>query len=382
MTAVAWKNLPLRFIYTGLIYLLISSIIGLLSLKNPAFVPAHSHLMLAGFVSLTIIGSMYQLVPTVTGTELRLKQVAEASYFLVNAGLILLLASFIGFTEFRISGSIYILGVMAFTFVILLTLTDMKLRSPAIPFFAAAIGFYLAGTFYAVFAISGLLSFSVLTHSTILMLGWVGITTFGGLYELFPMLSIRKLKSVIVAYLTLPLAFLSVLLIAYGFQVYDKEMVLIGRVIFALSFVLLTANLMLTLVKKPETPSPLDISVKFFVPALFFGLTGLIASLFNAERYIATHLYLVGWIALTIMGAEYHIIPMITWMEKYSARLGVEEVPMIADLFSERLAHSLLIGSVAGVCLLAFEPLRIAGGVIITLVFILFTYDMFMVQRR
>ena len=382
MSSVALKSLPLRFIYSGLAYLIFSSFLGLLSLAGFYFKPVHSHLMLAGFVSMTVIGSMYQLVPTVTGTDLKFSKIAELSFYLTNAGIFLLLASFVRLIPFYISGSVYILGIIAFAAVVVATLTGMKLKSIAVPFFALAILFYLAGTIYAVLGLTGKIPFKLSVHNHLLTAGWIGVTTFGGLYELFPMLALRKLRSVKLAYLTFILLFISIPAMVYGFQNSLKNFVFIGGLGYGIAFSLLALNLFLTLARRPDTPSPLDISVKFFVLALIFGVMGVIAGILNSDTFIHSHLLLVGWITLTIIGAEYHIIPMITWMEKYSMKLGVEEVPMIGDLFNLRLGEAVLALSGIGTVLLLVPVTRVAGGVILFAVFLVFTWDMLMVQRR
>ncbi len=382
MSTVVWRNLPLRFLYSGLAYLIFSAIIGILNVFGCTYKPIHSHLMLAGFVSLTIVGSMYQLVPTVTGTELRLSRLAELSFFLINAGIILLLASFFGVLPFSVSGTVYLLGALAFAAAIFSTLLGMKLKSVAVPFFGAAIVFYISGILYATLGLAGVIPFRIAVHNHLLTAGWIGLTTFGGLYELFPMLALRKLRSQKLAWLTFPLATLSLVVMLYGLQTDQDYLVAAGGAGYAASFAVMVANLLATLISKSETPAPLDISVKFFVPALIFGLAGVVAGLTYADRFLHSHLMLAGWITLTIIGAEYHIIPMITWMERYSDKLGIESVPMIGELFNLRLGEALLALSVVGTAALLIPPLRAVGGLLLLAAFLVFSCDMAMVQRR
>jgi len=379
---VIWKNLPLRFLYSGILYFIVAALLGVLTSLGFHFKQFHSHLMLAGFVSTTIAGSMYQLVPTVIGTELRMPKIAEASYFLINIGLILLLLSFAGVLPFFASSPAYILGVLLFLISIISTMRSARLKSISIYFFLMATLFYLAGTVYAFLGMIGEIPFRITIHSHMLTAGFVAFTTFGGLYELFPMLSLRKLRSLKLAYLTLLLLTLSMIALLLGFQLSNQNLIVASAIGFASSFYLLALNLFLTLARKPETPSPLDISVKFFLSGLFFGLAGITLPLFNISGFSHTHLLMAGWVTLTIMGAEYHIIPMITWMEKYSTRLGLEEIPMISDLFNLKLANLLLLTSTAGMLFMVVEALRVFGGVILTLTFFTFAIEMFMVQGR
>ncbi len=380
--SVIWKNLPLRFIYSGILYFILATFLGVLTLLGFHFKQFHSHLMLAGFVSTTIIGSMYQLVPTVIGTELRMPKIAEASYFLINIGLILLLLSFARILPFFVSSPAYILGVAFFLISIISTIRYARLKSISVYFFLVAVVFYLAGTVYAFLGMTGKIPFKITIHSHILTAGFVTFTTFGGLYELFPMLSLRKLRSLKLSYLTLLFLAISIIALLLGFQLSNPDLIRAGGIGFASSFYLLVLNLLLTLARKPETPSPLDISVKFFLSGLFFGIVGITLPLFNVSDFSHTHLLMVGWITLTIIGAEYHIVPMITWMEKYSAKLGLEEIPMISDLFNLRLANLLLLSSIAGVLLLVVDSLRFLGGAILSFSFLTFAVEMFIVQRR
>jgi hypothetical protein len=61
------------------------------------------------------------------------------------------------------------------------------------------------------------------------------------------------------------------------------------------------------------------------------------------------HLALIGFVTLTIMGAMYHLVPMLVWMEKYGPKMGKEKVPNIQDLFSQKVASLILITMVLGI---------------------------------
>ncbi|ADC64235.1 hypothetical protein Ferp_0043 [Ferroglobus placidus DSM 10642] len=378
-------NLALKFLYSALVYLVVAAFLGILNLFGFYFKPVHSHLMLAGFVSLTIVGAMYQIVPTILGTELRGKALAEGSFYLLNLGTVLLALSMRGIVDLSISAAIYTIGAILFAIVIFLTISSARLSpSVAVWFFAVAIIYYLAGITYALLAFLGVFTFNIRVHAHILAAGWIGLTTFGGLYELFPMLSLRKLKSQKLAWVTFVISNVALIGMIYSFTYSEKALLFFGS-LFVLSFYLLALNLLLTLASKPESEAELDISVKFFVVALIFGLAGITLAplnLFFDLTFQHSHLLLAGWIALTIVGAEYHIIPMITWMEKYADKLGVEDVPMIADLFNIKIGKFALYVSPLGVILLVIPQTSIAGGVLFTFAILAFVADMFAVRIR
>ncbi|MDY7083133.1 MAG: hypothetical protein SXQ77_12200, partial [Halobacteria archaeon] len=81
---------------------------------------------------------------------------------------------------------------------------------------------------------------------------------------------------------------------------------------------------------------------------------------------------LVGVIGFTVWGTLYHIVPFIIWVHRYSDRLGLEEVPMVDDLYDARLAKldfwllvvggvTTLVGTSPGVVSVVF-----AGGILTT----------------
>jgi hypothetical protein len=49
-------------------------------------------------------------------------------------------------------------------------------------------------------------------------------------------------------------------------------------------------------------------------------------------------LLLLGVVGFVILGTLYHVVPFVVWVERYSDRLGFEAVPMVDDLYDDRLA--------------------------------------------
>jgi hypothetical protein len=49
-------------------------------------------------------------------------------------------------------------------------------------------------------------------------------------------------------------------------------------------------------------------------------------------------LLLLGVIGFVVLGTLYHVVPFVVWVERYSDRLGFESVPMVDDLYDDRLA--------------------------------------------
>ena len=81
------------FIAAALAYALAGGLLGLAWLAAPAALPplalrAHAHLMLVGFVGMTIFGIALHVLPRFTGRALFSERLADAQFWLANAGLL------------------------------------------------------------------------------------------------------------------------------------------------------------------------------------------------------------------------------------------------------------------------------------------------------
>ena len=88
----------LGFIFTGLVYLVIGITLGVLFFIIPEtrlLSTVHAHLNLVGFVSFTIFGIAYHILPRFRGKPLYSEKLAWWQFWLANIGLVGLL-SFLG----------------------------------------------------------------------------------------------------------------------------------------------------------------------------------------------------------------------------------------------------------------------------------------------
>lgn len=112
-------EIPLKFAWTSLIYLLIGSTLGLIMvIKSLPLTPAHAHVLLIGFVSMMIFGVGYHLLPVFAGTDLHSPLLAEVQFWLQNIGIVGL-----AFTmPYRYENSDYRLGTIVFGAISLLAI--------------------------------------------------------------------------------------------------------------------------------------------------------------------------------------------------------------------------------------------------------------------
>lgn len=82
-------EIPLKFAWASLIYLVIGSTMGIIMLlTSESIKPSHAHVLLIGFVAMMIFGVGYHLLPVFAGTDLYSLRLAEIQFWLQNIGLI------------------------------------------------------------------------------------------------------------------------------------------------------------------------------------------------------------------------------------------------------------------------------------------------------
>ncbi|HAM51538.1 MAG TPA: hypothetical protein DCP92_12930 [Nitrospiraceae bacterium] len=80
-----------NFIVMSIVYLAVSSVLGICMLSNQALMPlkfVHSHLNMLGWVSMMIFGVGYHILPRFSGRPLKSPKIGELQFWLANIGLI------------------------------------------------------------------------------------------------------------------------------------------------------------------------------------------------------------------------------------------------------------------------------------------------------
>jgi len=238
----------------------------------------------------------------------------------------------------------------------------------------------------------------VLAHLTLTVFGFVFATIVGALYQLAPMFTQAE-KTPVDAHLAhvemvaLPVG---IGLLAAG-RLFDATLVAtVGGVLFLLGALAFAGFLGRQLWRARVEPGPL-LRRYGLVTVSVVGWTVLTvptwlrnpASVF--ARFgdpMGTHLLFVGVITLTILGTFYHVVPFIVWYHRYSDRLGYESVPMVDDLYDdriERIEFWLLAVGLAGLWLgdlLSSTPAIVVAGNLLGVAVLLFSANMAIVVRR
>ncbi|WP_049947536.1 hypothetical protein [Candidatus Halobonum tyrrellensis] len=408
-------SVPLRHFVVGLGFLLGCGVVGVLG--SAGVVPSRTwlarvHLLLVGWVCVTIMGAMTQFVPVWSGRALHSERLATVQLPLVTVGLL----GFVGcllvesYALLPVFGCAMAAGFWTFAYNVGRTLLDARPWDVTERHFAVAVGFLVVVTTlgpllavgYARPALGGLPVGRTglrTAHATVGVFGVVLTTVFGALYQLGTMFTGTELDRVDRALGRIEEVGhpVGVAALALG-RLFD--VVALGRVgallvavsVFAFGVVLarrlrgatvpwnamlrryaVVAGAMLSwaaLTLPVWAASPLD-------PAALFGAPS------------ATALLFVGVVGFVVWGTLYHVVPFVVWVHRYSDRLGLGDVPTVADLYDDRLAATDFAAlSVGGSILVLAESVGLPdavvslGGVLVFLGVVVFVVNVLSVVYR
>jgi hypothetical protein len=341
---------------------------------------AHLHLLLVGWVGVTIMGAMTQFVPVWSGATIHSRRLAIAQLWLLIAGLAGFAAALLAgaLAWLPVGGALMLAGIWIFVYNVGRTLArtrpfDFTERhfALALASFAlvAPLGLSLAIDFTTpVFESLGVTRAGIhRSHATLALFGALLGTVVGALFQLTKMFTQADPDRFDERLLTLEqLCFpagLAVLALGRGLALDPLARVgAVGLLLGLAAFAVVVGRL---LAGATVEWSPMLARYTVVVAALFAWIA-LAAptwwadplafeSLFGHPR--ARNLLLFGVFGFVVIGSLYHIVPFIIWIEHYSDRLGFEQVPMIDDLYDDRLERADFWATLGGFSGLAVAPI-------------------------
>ncbi|MFB6200775.1 MAG: hypothetical protein ABEI98_02075 [Halorhabdus sp.] len=356
-------SIPFAHFVVGGVVLLIGGGIAGFGAFVPGVEPAGAgtlHLLLAGWVGLTIMGAMTQFVPVWSGTAVHSRRLSVVSLWLVSIGLVGLAGAFVtrAYPLLPIAGGVLLAGFWVFVYNLARTLPAIREMDITEAHFAFALGSLVVGTGLGValavtygfrVQVAGISpSRLVVAHLTATVFGFVLTTIVGALYQLAPMFTQAEDTAfdahlARVEMIALPAGST---LLAAGRLLGSDPLATVGA--SSLLFGVAAVALFLTHQLWTARVEPSPLVRRYWLVAL--SMTGWVTltvpywlanplSLFGRFGNPAgTHLLFAGVITLTILGTVYHVVPFIVWYHRYSDRLGYASVPMVEDLYDDRLA--------------------------------------------
>ncbi|SDJ68908.1 hypothetical protein SAMN05216226_107129 [Halovenus aranensis] len=344
---------------------------------------AHVHLLLAGWVCLTIMGAMTQFVPVWSGTDLHSRTLASVQLGLVTVGLAGFAVAFLtsALPWLVAFGGVLLAGFWVFVYNIGRTLTTVDGYDVTEGHFLFALCCFLLltvlGLALAVNLDRGVLSGLPVTHGgvrgahvTLAVFGAVLTTIYGALYQLGTMFTQTALHDVDHHLQTAEEVGhpVGVVLLAAGRLLDWLFVARLGAVLLLVAALAVATVLGRKLVETQVEVTPMH--RRYAVGVLALTLWALVSlpewvrdptdptRLFGAEG--AAHLLVVGFVGFIVLGTLYHVVPFVVWVHRYSDLLGFEDVPMIDDLYDDRVAAADFALTLSGTALLAGTSL--VGG--------------------
>jgi len=398
-------TIPLWHFLVALVFLLSGSGLGLSwTLGGP--VPgsgfggiAVAHLLLVGWVCVTILGAMTQFVPVWSGIELHSDRLAGLQLVLVAVGVIGFAAAlWIGRPVDAIGAAgAMVAGFAVFVYNLARTLWRARPFDVTERHFALAIGFFvLAVALGGVLAADyrwGLIVTSDLSrsavvdaHVTLAVFGGVLTTVVGALYQLGPMFAQTDTSPLDDRLATVETGLypVGVLALSAGRLFEHVLAATAGGLLVATGVVL--AGIVLGRHVRNATASASPMLSRYAVVAIAAVAWGLTAAttwvtspLGPVVRFgdpAVGSLLLGALVGFVVIGTLYHIVPFIVWLERYSDLVGLEPVPAIDDLYDGRVSMIDFSTTVSGTVLLlgtAVLPLgehlhavhTLAGGLVL-----------------
>ncbi|MFC6723065.1 hypothetical protein ACFQE1_01395 [Halobium palmae] len=408
-------TVPLRHFVVGVGLLLLGVLIGIgvvFGVTPGDIILAHVHLLLAGWVCITIMGAMTQFVPVWSGTQLHSQRLSTVQLWLVVVGLLGFVASLItgSLLWLPVFGGTMLLGFWTFVYNIGRTLWTLPSYDITERHFGLALGFFLLVTTLGfllavdfirpVFAPLSVSRTNVVqSHATLAVFGAVITTILGALYQLATMFTQTELHGVDV-----PLRRgeevgypVGVVLLASGRLIDSMLVARIGGAFVVVSLLGFSVILGRRLYETQVDWTPMLSRYAVVVPAIALWavltlpiwVTDPLARnvLFGASGTV--HLLVLGIVGFVVLGTLYHVVPFIIWVHRYSDLLGYEAVPMIDDLYDDRIAAVDFVFLIGGTGLLVAGDLfglpstsSAVGGLFVLIGAVLFFTNLVVVIRE
>ncbi len=346
---------------------------------------ALTHTVTLGWITLTIMGASYQLIPIVLERPLWSERLARWQFVGLVAGIVGMVGHFfIG----QWSGLLWGAGLVvagSVTHVVNVALTVRGLRRwtfTARLVLLAHVGFALTllwGLALAVDKVWRVLppaTFPLLhAHLHLALLGWVLPMVLGVAARVYPMFLLSTEPAGWPGRVQLAGVALGVPMVVAGILVSEA---LLAAGALAVAAALVAHGVWVVRMVRSRRRPALDWGLRlvlagtlFLVPAAALGLV-LAFDLTSGPRVALAYavLALGGWASLTIAGMMLKIVPFLVWYRAYGALVGRAAVPTLAQLSwpaGERVAAALLVAGVAGLAVAVGvgtpEAIAVAGGV-------------------
>jgi hypothetical protein len=235
-------------------------------------------------------------------------------------------------------------------------------------------------------------------HADVALIGWVTMIIMGVSYKLIPMFTLShgySMKSAVWAFVLVNAGLLGLTAVMH----YQNLEAVYSGFIWVTAAGIFCFLFQIYIIIKNRIRKKLDVGLKHsIVSFVVMGLTTVLGVYlainnfgdFSAElRLVLVYGYLVifGFFSMLTVGQLYKILPFLAWYHKYSSKVGLEKVPLLKDMYSEKIANAEfvlmtaalaagipgLLFSISGLLLISFSIMFISS--------LIFAYNMISIIR-
>lgn len=328
-----------------------------------------THLFTLGWLTTTIFGALYQLLPVALGAPIRWPRVAHTSFWTFAPGAGLFACGVADNSTMLHHAGIALVGVGVILGVTNIAVTLPRARSRDVTWVAIA----LAITFLSSTLVLGILLLRnihtgfiaearvrvLATHLHVAIVGWALIMIVGVSHRLLPMFLLAHGASGRWTGRAIALLASGVLLLSLGVDTRFAAVAWVGA--FCLEAGVACFLYQAYVFYRARIRKRIDVGVRFAAAALAFqvvaaALGPILLWRGSAATRLATVYVLVGLlggIVLYVIGFFYKIVPLLAWTARFSGKASTPGAPTVADLFSARIARVQLAVMVAAIVVLA-----------------------------
>ncbi|MBI2216862.1 MAG: hypothetical protein HYU51_06145 [Candidatus Rokubacteria bacterium] len=349
---------------------------------------ALTHTVTLGWITTTILGASYQLVPLVLVRTLWSERTAWWTLAALMAGLVGMVSHFwLGhWSGLAWAAALVLVAVAAHVVNVGLTLrglgrwsfTARLLAGALAGLSATAVLGLVLGADKVFHVLGGDLFATLHAHVQLALLGWVLPMVVGVSARVYPMFLQAREPEGRAGSVQLAGLALGVPAVVLGLVTGLRPLVVLGALAVAAAVVghLVWIGTIVRTGRRPAIDWALSFALTgtlFVVPATAVGLA-LALDVVSGPRFALVYAVLVlgGWASLTIVGMILKIVPFLVWYLAYGPFVGRASVPKLGDVSvpaAERIAYALLVPGMAG---LAFAVgvgspvlIRLAGLVVL-----------------
>ncbi len=305
---------------------------------------AATHFATLGFISMVIIGALYQMTPVILEVRIYSYPLARLQFWIYLIGTVGIIASFFSgdFKMVTVFVEILTFAVILFAINIGISLFRIKRWKINGVFIVLGIIHFVLAAVTANFLIASLnhnigISFKDLLffHIDFAAVGWFLFIIIGALLELFPMFLLSR------GYNTVPSKIGGVLLLAViWLPVAGKLLRINVPVFFVISLFIVSSILVIyqvLMIYQKRMRRKLDIPLSASRAAFLFFAAAIITKAAGLSWQLAGFLFFIGFCGTLIFGQLYKIFPFLVWFHRYGNLIGKEKVPMLSDMLNSKI---------------------------------------------